>query len=169
MGKQVEVSKEEDVVTPVWGNIKDEVAPIVPAEIPQDIHAYVYDFYQRGALKQAEALFRLLCIYDFYNADFLMGMAMVFQLKAQYAQACEVYAIAFSIASDDYRSVFHSGHCYLALLEWTDARRCFERVVAHSTDVRLVQRASLALESMPLPSPFWGQRSEPPAAAGDSD
>lgn len=38
-------------------------------------------FITRGRLDEAETFFRFLCIYDFYNPDYTMGLAAVCQLK----------------------------------------------------------------------------------------
>lgn len=140
-----------DFTVPSWmvGPEYDSVLSNEPKRIPADIHTYVYDFHRRGELEQAERLFRFLCIYDFYNPDYLMGMAAVFQLKAQYAQASEIYAIAHTLAKDDYRALFHAGHCHLALRETVKARQCFEKVLACSQDDSLCALARATLDSMP--------------------
>lgn len=116
--------------------------------IRADIHSYVYDLFRRGRIDQAENLFRYLCIYDFYNMEYLMGLAAVFQLKAQYAQACELYAIAATLSDTDYRPVFHAGHCHLAMHESARARQCFIRVLENSRDESLCALSRASLEAM---------------------
>lgn len=59
--------------------LKDVYA--VPNDTMQDVYKLAYDFYYHGKLDDAESLFRFLCIYDFYNPEYAMGLAAVYQLK----------------------------------------------------------------------------------------
>lgn len=114
---------------------------VLPSETLGDIYANAYDFYQSGRLDDAETFFRFLCIYDFYNPDYLMGMGAVFHLKKQYAQACDLYAVAFALAKGDYRPVFYTGQCQLALNDRGKARQCFETVLERCSDDQLRAKA----------------------------
>ncbi len=53
----------------------------VSSDTMQDVYKLAYDFYHQGKLNDAESLFRFLCIYDFYNPEYAMGLAAVYQLK----------------------------------------------------------------------------------------
>lgn len=53
----------------------------VSGDTMQDVYKLAYDFYHHGKLNDAESLFRFLCIYDFYNPEYAMGLAAVYQLK----------------------------------------------------------------------------------------
>lgn len=124
----------------------------VSDETMSSIYAFAYDFYQRGRLDEAETFFRFLCIYDFYNPEYIMGMAAVYQLKKQYEQACDLYAVAFALADDDYRPMFYTGQCQLALQRLNKARQCFEVVLAHSCDPVLTTRAGAYLDALSRPA-----------------
>ena len=56
----------------------------IPNDLMEGVYAYAYDFYNKGRLDEAEKFFKFLCVYDFYNADYIMGLAAVNQLKKQY-------------------------------------------------------------------------------------
>jgi type III secretion system low calcium response chaperone LcrH/SycD len=113
----------------------------IPDDMMNSLYAYAYQFYQQGKLDNAETFFQFLCMYDFYNTDYFMGLAAVYQLKKQYQKAADLYAVVFAMNGNDYRSVFHAGQCQLMMKEMLKARRCFELVCDQSHDVELVQRA----------------------------
>ncbi|MEY2345529.1 tetratricopeptide repeat protein [Proteus mirabilis] len=85
-------------------SIKDESE--IPDGFMEGIYSFAYDFYQKGKLDEAEAIFKFLCLYDFYNVDYIMGLAAVNQLKKQYQAAIDLYALAYLNAKNDYRPVF---------------------------------------------------------------
>ncbi|MBO1915919.1 SycD/LcrH family type III secretion system chaperone [Providencia rettgeri] len=86
----------------------------IPQSTMDGIYSYAYEFYQQGKLKEAET-FRFLSIYDFYNTDYVMGLAAVYQLTKRYDKATELYALAFVLAKNDYRPLFHAGQCNLMM------------------------------------------------------
>ncbi|MET5115717.1 tetratricopeptide repeat protein, partial [Burkholderia pseudomallei] len=47
----------------------------VPPDLMDGIYAFAYRCYQQGRLDDAEVFFRFLCIYDFYKAEYAMGLA----------------------------------------------------------------------------------------------
>lgn len=112
------------------------------------IHAYAYEFYEQGRLDEAEALFRFLCLYDFYNADYTMGLAVVFQLQGRHRQAVDLYGVAMRLGFSDPSPVFHAGQCFLKLGEIEDARECFAYATTESTDEVLKERAATYLASL---------------------
>ncbi|WP_415869720.1 type III secretion system translocator chaperone SicA [Burkholderia ubonensis] len=120
----------------------------VSQDLMDGIYAYAYRFYQQGRLDDAEVFFRFLCIYDFYNVDYAMGLAAVFQLKRNYAKAIDLYALAFALAKDDYRPMFHVGQCHLMQGKGALARRSFEEVVANTTDESLKVKARAYLDGL---------------------
>ncbi|KVT54019.1 hypothetical protein WK55_22050 [Burkholderia ubonensis] len=120
----------------------------VSQDVMDGIYAYAYRFYQQGRLSDAEVFFRFLCIYDFYNVDYAMGLAAVFQLKRNYAKAIDLYALAFALAKDDYRPMFHVGQCHLMMGKAALARRSFDEVVAHTQDEQLKVKAQAYLEGI---------------------
>lgn len=75
------------------------------------LYAFAYQFYEQGRLDDAEKFFHFLCIYDFYNSQYWMGLAAVYQLKQNHQKAIDLYAIAFAQGKNDYRPMFYSGQC----------------------------------------------------------
>ncbi|WP_323117705.1 type III secretion system translocator chaperone SicA [Burkholderia alba] len=112
------------------------------------IYAFAYRFYEQGRLDDAEVFFRFLCIYDFYNAEYAMGLAAICQLKKEYAKAIDLYALAYSLSKDDYRPMFHTGQCHLQMGQAALARRCFGVVAEQARDDRLRQKAESYLAGL---------------------
>ncbi len=120
----------------------------IPEDMMNSLYAHAYQFYLKGKLDNAETFFRFLCMYDFYNTDYFMGLAAVYHLKKQYQKAADLYSVVFAMSSDDYRSVFHAGQCQLMMGENLKARRCFELVCDKSKDSELIKKASLYRENI---------------------
>ena len=117
----------------------------IPQSTMDGIYSYAYEFYQQGKLKEAETFFRFLSIYDFYNTDYVMGLAAVYQLTKRYEKACELYALAFVLAKNDYRPLFHAGQCNLIMKKSSAAIHCFESVLESSSDVDLQKKSQTYL------------------------
>ncbi|CAM3584100.1 MULTISPECIES: type III secretion system translocator chaperone SicA [Yersinia] len=120
----------------------------IPESTMQGIYAYAYEFYHQGKLDEAETFFRFLSIYDFYNSDYVMGLAAVYQLKKRFDKATELYALAFMLAKDDYRPLFHAGQCNLMLKKTSAALHCFETTVINTTNAELKQKAQAYLSAL---------------------
>ncbi len=120
----------------------------IPQSTMDGIYSYAYEFYQQGKLKEAETFFRFLSIYDFYNTDYVMGLAAVYQLTKRYEKATELYALAFVLAKDDYRPLFHAGQCNLMLKKSSAAIHCFESVFESSTDIDLQKKSQAYLDAL---------------------
>lgn len=120
----------------------------IPDRVMNGIHAIAYDFYQQGRLDEAEAFFRFLCLYDFYNPDYAIGLAAVFQLQGRHRQAIDLYGVAMRLGFDDPAPVFHAGQCLLKLGEVEDARERFAHVKNVSSDDSIRGRAAAYLESI---------------------
>lgn len=120
----------------------------IPKETMRDIYKYAYDFYVQGKLDEAESLFRFLCVYDFYNPEYPMGMGAVCQLKKNYAKALDFYALAYSLSKEDYRPMFYAGQCNLQLRRVQKARRCFEIVLERCQDGGLVSQSEVYLAAI---------------------
>ena len=120
----------------------------IPQTTMDGIYAYAYEFYQQGKLEEAETFFRFLSIYDFYNTDYVMGLAAVYQLTKRYEKATELYALAFVLAKNDYRPLFHAGQCNLMLKKSSAAIHCFESVVENSTDIDLQKKSEAYLTAL---------------------
>ncbi len=120
----------------------------IPQSTMDGIYSYAYEFYQQGKLKEAETFFRFLSIYDFYNTDYVMGLAAVYQLTKRYEKATELYALAFVLAKDDYRPLFHAGQCNLLLKKSSAAIHCFESVSENSFDADLKIKSQAYLSAL---------------------
>ncbi|TKI05076.1 type III secretion system translocator chaperone SicA [Martelella alba] len=120
----------------------------LPDEMMEGIYAHAYDFYHKGQLDEAATFFRFLCIYDFYNPDYYLGLGAVYQLKKQFQKAADIYAVAFSLAKEDYRPVFFSGQCQLLMQKANKAKQCFEQVVAHCQEESLRVKAKAYLDTL---------------------
>jgi len=120
----------------------------IPDDMMNSLYAYAYQFYQQGKLDNAETFFQFLCMYDFYNTDYFMGLAAVYQLKKQYQKAADLYAVVFAMDGNDHRSVFYAGQCQLMLEESMKAHHCFELVSEHSNDAELLRKAHSYLNNM---------------------
>ena len=74
-----DTTREERVAEMVWeavsagATLKDVQG--IPQDMMEGLYAHAYDFYNKGRLDEAETFFKFLCIYDFYNADYLMPPA----------------------------------------------------------------------------------------------
>jgi type III secretion system low calcium response chaperone LcrH/SycD len=114
----------------------------------EGVYAYAHRFYTNGQLDEAETFFRFLCLYDFYNGEYALGLAAVHQMKGNYQKAIDIYALAFTFLRADYRPILHAGQCQLSLGKPELARDAFEVVVQSSKDAGLVARATAYLQAM---------------------
>lgn len=151
-GTQLDAKQAEEAAGALFQAIKGGVTikdvQGISQETMDGIYRYAYDFYQKGRLNDAEVFFRFLCIYDFYNADYAMGLAAVCQLKKNYAKAIDLYALAFALSKQDYRPMFYTGQCQLLQGKAALARECFRIVVEHSEDERLKRMAESYLAGL---------------------
>lgn len=115
-------------------------------EMMEGLYAYAHDFYGKGQLDEAETFFRFLCLYDFYNIDYIMGLAAVYQMKKQFAKAIGLYAVAFGLAKNDYRPMFFTGQCHLFERKAGKARQCFALVTEHCADAAFRAKAQAYLD-----------------------
>lgn len=120
----------------------------VAADTMNDIYKIAYEFYHLGKLDDAESLFRFLCIYDFYNSEYSMGLAAVYQLKKNYRKAIDFYALAYSLAEEDYRPMFYAGQCNLMLRRKVQARKCFAIVTSRCGIPLLKEKAQSYLSAL---------------------
>lgn len=120
----------------------------VSQDLMDGIYAFAHRFYQQGKLDDAEVFFRFLCVYDFYNPEYALGLAAVHQLKKNYSKAIDLYALSYSLSKDDYRPMFHTGQCHLMMRKAALARKCFEIVVESCNDERLKQKAASYLDGL---------------------
>ncbi len=122
----------------------------IPESFMKGIYTYAYEFYHQGRLDDAEVFFRFLSIYDFYNPDYIMGLAAVYQLKKRYEKALELYALADALnkGKKNYKPLFYAGQCNIMLRKAEQARQCFEMVIEYSDNNELKARATAYLETL---------------------
>ena len=120
----------------------------IPQSTMDGLYAYAYEFYQQGKLDEAETFFRFLSIYDFYNTDYVMGLAAIYQLTKRYSKAAELYSLAFVLAKDDYRPLFHAGQCNLMMKKSSAALHCFESTFNGTLDPDLKQKSSVYISAL---------------------
>lgn len=127
----------------------------IPDSLMEGIYAFAYKFYNEGRLDDAEVFFRFLSIYDFYNSDYIMGLAAVYQLKKSYEKAIELYSLADALSKKkdkqgkrDYKAVFYAGQCNLMLKQGGRAKLCFEIVRDGTGDATLKAKAEGYLKAL---------------------
>ncbi|MGL5758779.1 type III secretion system translocator chaperone SicA [Plesiomonas sp.] len=152
MNPQDSVNDEQQVAEMIWAAVSEGATLKdvhgIPEEMMEGLYAHAYDFYNKGRLDEAETFFRFLCIYDFYNPDYIMGLAAVYQLKKQYQKAADLYAVAFALGKNDYRPVLFTGQCQLLMRNVSQARQCFELVCKQSEHEDLRVKAQAYLDSL---------------------
>jgi type III secretion system low calcium response chaperone LcrH/SycD len=137
-----------DVVDAVLGGAALKDVQGISDEQMNSLYAFAYQFYEQGRLDDAEKFFHFLCIYDFYNSDYWMGLAAVHQLKQHHQKAIDLYAIAFAQGKNDYRPMFYTGQCQLALGRIGKARLCFEYVLERASQDDLRLQAQVYLDTL---------------------
>lgn len=120
----------------------------ISSEMMDAIYAQAYSLYQVNKLDEAEKFFRFLCIYDFHNPDYAIGLGAVYQLKKDYQKAIEMYAAAYIVGDKELRPVLYAGQCALLLNQRDKARQCFELVSAETEDERLQSTARSYLKML---------------------
>jgi type III secretion system low calcium response chaperone LcrH/SycD len=137
-----------DVVDALLGGAALKDVQGISDEHMSSLYAFAYEFYEQGRLDDAEKFFHFLCIYDFYNSQYWMGLAAVHQLKQNHQKAIDLYAIAFAQGSNDWRPMLYTGQCQLALGKIGKARLCFEYVLEQAREDDLRQQARVYLDTL---------------------
>ncbi|MBC6497309.1 MAG: SycD/LcrH family type III secretion system chaperone [Alphaproteobacteria bacterium GM7ARS4] len=94
------------------------------------LYALAYNDYNAGQYKQAETLFRFLCLYDHLDKRFWKGLAASLQNQGKYAEAAAVYGHQAILDVDDPEPPFQASFCFLADKRYGEARKALEAVVA---------------------------------------
>ncbi|WP_095051956.1 type III secretion system translocator chaperone SicA [Pseudomonas sp. Irchel s3b2] len=137
-----------EVVDAVLGGAALKDVQGISDEHMNSLYAFAFQFYEQGRLDDAEKFFHFLCIYDFYNSHYWMGLAAVHQLKQSHQKAIDLYAIAFAQGKNDWRPMFYTGQCQLALGRVGKARLCFEYVIEQATEDDLRTQARVYLDTL---------------------
>ena len=120
----------------------------IPDHLMDGIYAHAYDFFHKGRYDDAEVFFRFLCFYDMYNADYMLGLAAVYQQLKQYQKAADTYILAFAFAENDFRPMLHAGQCHLFLKSSDQARFCFSTIIDGAAPESLKAQAQAYLSAM---------------------
>lgn len=120
----------------------------ISGDMLEGVYALAYDFFRNGQLDDAEHFFRFLSLYDFYNADYAMGLAAVLQMKKQYDKAISHYALAQMLDTRSDKPMFHMAQCHLALGKLTLAQECFEGVAKRAGGSELGVRAQAYIDAI---------------------
>ncbi len=94
------------------GNISDLLMPKNNEDF-SDVYSLACDYYDKGLIEQAENIFRSLCLYDFSNVDYLLGLAAVKQVQKQYQKAINLYSLAINLDENNASIYLYAGQCYL--------------------------------------------------------
>lgn len=94
------------------GNIFDMLLPKKKEDFT-DVYSLACDYYDKGLIEQAENIFRSLCLYDFSNVDYLLGLAAVKQVQKQYQKAINIYCLAINLDETNPSVYLYIGQCYL--------------------------------------------------------
>ena len=98
------------------------------------INPYTYRLHEQARLDEAEALFRLLLVYDIRNVDYAIALGTVYQLRAEFDRAINIFGMAHAVSGNDARPLLHAGKCNLQAGRTDAARACFQRVIALGAD-----------------------------------
>lgn len=114
----------------------------------EEMYACAYHFYQERKLDEAESLFKLLCMYDLTNANYVIGLGAVHQFRKNYQKACDFYALAYVMADDNFLPMMYGGQCQLLMGNSGRALQCFDTVVKKCSDQSLVAKAQLYMKAI---------------------
>ena len=89
-------------------------------------YAYAYNLYKAGNYKDAESMFRGLCMYDGDDPRYWMGLASCLQAREAWQQAIDTYGMA-GVAGGlkDPAPFYYGGLCYLKLEDGENAAASF--------------------------------------------
>lgn len=111
------------------------------------VYACAYDKYQSGQLDEALLLFRFLVTQNVYHPDYSLGLAAVLQRTREYAQAADLYTLAYWLGKNP-QAMFYAGQCYLNLHNQDKAKACFIEVCNNGTDEKLLRQAQAYLAAL---------------------
>jgi type III secretion system low calcium response chaperone LcrH/SycD len=111
-------------------------------EALESLYTLGYNLYNAGDQESAETVFQALCLYDFNDPRFWMGLGATRQALEKYAPAIDAYSLAaIASALGDPEPIFHSGVCYLKLGDLETAAGAFEALETVADPARPDQAA----------------------------
>ncbi|MDR1578568.1 MAG: SycD/LcrH family type III secretion system chaperone [Deltaproteobacteria bacterium] len=110
---------EEDLQT-VMECVAKGVTPAEVAGVGQDrleaLYALGHRLYTTGEYQDAETVFKSLCIYDYHDDRFWMGLGATFQAQKNYQRAIDVYSMAgMTTGLNDPTPFYYAALCFLKL------------------------------------------------------
>ena len=88
----------EDDIRTILDAMSAGLSPAEVAGVDQDrleaLYALGHRLYTVGELKDAETAFKSLCLYDYRDPRFWMGLGATLQAQERFAMAAEVYGLA---------------------------------------------------------------------------
>ncbi len=95
----------------------------MPPETLEGLYALGYNLYNAGNHKDAETVFRGLCLYDHNDSRYWMGLAGSLQAQGEYKQAIDAYSMAgIATAMNDPQPFLFGAVCYLKMNDRENAR-----------------------------------------------
>ncbi len=128
-----------------------ENGTIIKAFVPEDpedyshVYSLACDYYDKGLIEQAEKIFHSLCLYDFSNTDYLLGLAAVKQVQKQYQKAINLYAMAINLDDTNASAYLYSGQCFLFMGDAGTATNRFKHVLTLSCESQDKEQAEYYL------------------------
>ncbi|UQZ90978.1 CesD/SycD/LcrH family type III secretion system chaperone [Deltaproteobacteria bacterium Smac51] len=124
---------QEDFLADVMYTLKTGLPPAVMAGIsPEQLEALYglgYQLYTSGGYEDAETVFQALCLYDYNQARFWMGLAGTQQALGKYLIAVDSYSMAaLAEGLNDPEPVYYGGLCCLKADELERAKGALEAI-----------------------------------------
>lgn len=92
-------------------------------------YALAYNLYTAGNYRDAETMFRALCVYDHNDERYWLGLAGCRQAQGDLAGAIDAYGLAGAASAlGDPAPFVHAGICYMKLGDTENARNTFAGV-----------------------------------------
>lgn len=91
------------------------------------LYALAYQLYNAGNYKDAETVFRALCVYDGAQVKFWMGMGGCLQNQGKYDEAAKIYAMGATMSGlQDPEPMYYAAQCFLKDKRRDDAMQVLE-------------------------------------------
>ena len=113
----------------------------ISREAMESGYAYAYNLYKAGNYKDAENMFRGLCMYDGNDARFWMGLAGCLQAREEIPLAVDTYGMAgLAGGLKDPAPFYYGGLCYLKLGDGENAAVAFQAALTYGDDANPAHR-----------------------------
>jgi type III secretion system low calcium response chaperone LcrH/SycD len=89
--------------------------PINLDDLMENFYKLASSLYDDGEYEKAKPIFGLLCLLDYTDYRFSMGVGACMQCLKRYEEAILSYIHSVLLNSDDPKAAFHGGECCLAV------------------------------------------------------